>query len=110
MDYESEEDEAAAEDKPEEEVGEEEVGEGEGREETIDNGDARPVPSGPEPTPRKKKKRRGSNAIDTMRLNLVLASHQAIQGYSYDTEHNLWCQVCCLLVTACLDGQRRSGL
>ncbi|CAL8264335.1 unnamed protein product [Lota lota] len=96
VDYESEEDEGDSEDKPEGEVGEEEEEEEdqeEGAEEAVGEGEGeRQGRSGLEPTP-KKKRRRGSNAMDAMRVTAVLASHHAIESYSYDSLHNLWCQV-----------------
>ncbi|KAG7282013.1 hypothetical protein CRUP_020118 [Coryphaenoides rupestris] len=71
VDYESEEDEVDAEDKPEGEVGEEEEeGEG-GEEEAVRNGVERPVPSGLEPTPRKKNNRRCSDGMDATRVTSV---------------------------------------
>ncbi|KAK0133909.1 DNA-directed RNA polymerase I subunit RPA1 [Merluccius polli] len=94
VDYESEEDEGDSEDKPEGEVGEEEEEDGEEGGEAADEEEGeRPELSGLQPTPKKKKKRRGSDAMDATRVTSVLASHHAIESYSYDTEHSLWCRV-----------------
>ncbi|KAM3867222.1 DNA-directed RNA polymerase I subunit RPA1 [Diretmus argenteus] len=35
----------------------------------------------------------GGEAMDEMRVNAVLTSHPAIESYSYDSQHGLWCQV-----------------
>ncbi|XP_061541184.1 DNA-directed RNA polymerase I subunit RPA1 isoform X1 [Phycodurus eques] len=39
------------------------------------------------------KSRRGKEATDQMRVNAVLNSHPAIEGYCYDVKHELWCEV-----------------
>ncbi|KAJ3587391.1 hypothetical protein NHX12_010989 [Muraenolepis orangiensis] len=41
----------------------------------------------------KKSKRRASEAMDETLVTSVLNVHQAIESYSYDTEHSLWCKV-----------------
>lgn len=43
---------------------------------------------------------------DEMRVKTVLQSNTAVEGYRYDVEHELWCEVSALL----LDGQPRSSL
>ena len=71
----------------------EEGGGGEEEEEEEEDGGAEEAAdgSGPEPTPKKKKRR--SSSMDPTRVTSVLASHHAIESYSYDPQHSLWCQV-----------------
>ncbi|KAM4622215.1 DNA-directed RNA polymerase I subunit RPA1 [Polymixia lowei] len=42
---------------------------------------------------KKKKRREEEEAMDAMRVNAVLTSSPAIESYSYDSQHELWCQV-----------------
>ncbi|XP_054647191.1 DNA-directed RNA polymerase I subunit RPA1 isoform X2 [Dunckerocampus dactyliophorus] len=36
---------------------------------------------------------RGKVSLDAMRVNSVLSSNSAIEGYRYDSKHELWCEV-----------------
>uniref|UniRef100_A0A8C5CUH9 DNA-directed RNA polymerase subunit n=1 Tax=Gadus morhua TaxID=8049 RepID=A0A8C5CUH9_GADMO len=90
VDYDSEEDEGDPEDKPEGEV-EKEDGDGDDDDEEEDGGaEEAQEGSGLEPTPKNK---RGRSTMDPTRVTSVLASQQAIESYSYDAKHSLWCQV-----------------
>lgn len=35
----------------------------------------------------------GQESLDQMRVNAVLNSHPAIEGYCYDLKYELWCEV-----------------
>uniref|UniRef100_A0A8C5AHD0 DNA-directed RNA polymerase subunit n=1 Tax=Gadus morhua TaxID=8049 RepID=A0A8C5AHD0_GADMO len=84
------EDEGDPEDKPEGEV-EKEDGDGDDDDEEEDGGaEEAQEGSGLEPTPKNK---RGRSTMDPTRVTSVLASQQAIESYSYDAKHSLWCQV-----------------
>uniref|UniRef100_A0A8C5CUM9 DNA-directed RNA polymerase subunit n=1 Tax=Gadus morhua TaxID=8049 RepID=A0A8C5CUM9_GADMO len=83
-------DEGDPEDKPEGEV-EKEDGDGDDDDEEEDGGaEEAQEGSGLEPTPKNK---RGRSTMDPTRVTSVLASQQAIESYSYDAKHSLWCQV-----------------
>lgn len=95
MDYESEEEDVGddAEDK-EDQVEEEE-------EEKVENSTLEePLPESAETRVEKKKNKRakrrgreGEESLSQMRVNSVLESNPAIEGYCYDHQHELWCEV-----------------
>uniref|UniRef100_A0A667XZG3 DNA-directed RNA polymerase I subunit RPA1 n=1 Tax=Myripristis murdjan TaxID=586833 RepID=A0A667XZG3_9TELE len=81
VDYESEEEGDEAEEREEEQ--EEEEGEGQERGSTEEGRKRRG----------KRAEARGEEHQDPMRVNAVLDSNSAIESYSYDSQHGLWCQV-----------------
>nr|XP_057919722.1 DNA-directed RNA polymerase I subunit RPA1 [Doryrhamphus excisus] len=44
-------------------------------------------------TKRKQTSVKGNVSMDSMRVNFVLSSNSAIEGYRYDPKHELWCEV-----------------
>lgn len=90
MDYESEEEEGGeddAEDRPDQEEAEEQP--------ASQNGDETSQDSLPD---RRRVRRRtktedGEEEMDQMRVNAVLISSDAIEGYRYDSQRELWCEV-----------------
>ncbi|CAL8301311.1 unnamed protein product [Arctogadus glacialis] len=92
VDYDSEEDEGDPEDKPEGEVEKEDGDDDDDEDDEEEDCGAEEAQegSGLEPTPKKKRR---SSTMDPTRVTSVLASQQAIESYSYDSKHSLWCQV-----------------
>ncbi|XP_071384604.1 DNA-directed RNA polymerase I subunit RPA1 [Centroberyx affinis] len=98
VDYESEEEGDEGEER--EDQGEEE-GEAEERTEESSLEASQPEPAGARAEGRRRgSRRRGGGgeegeeeSLDKMRVNAVLEAHPAIESYSYDIQHGLWCQV-----------------
>lgn len=67
--------------------GEEKEDQGEPAEENVDSS-----PEVSRPEFRKVKLQRTKN-LSQLRVNSVLQSNSAIEGYSYDSKHELWCEV-----------------
>uniref|UniRef100_A0A667XPP1 DNA-directed RNA polymerase subunit n=1 Tax=Myripristis murdjan TaxID=586833 RepID=A0A667XPP1_9TELE len=93
VDYESEEEGDEAEEREEEQ--EEEEGEGQERGEQSSLEASQSAGSTEEGRKRRGKRAeaRGEEHQDPMRVNAVLDSNSAIESYSYDSQHGLWCQV-----------------
>jgi DNA-directed RNA polymerase I subunit RPA1 len=43
---------------------------------------------------RKRSKQKSTHTQDSMRVNTVLETSSSIEGYSYDSQQGLWCEVC----------------
>ncbi|KAK2849533.1 hypothetical protein Q5P01_009367 [Channa striata] len=96
VDYESEDEDVGNDAEDKEDQGEEE------EEENIENDtleESLPESAGVRVEKKRKMKKRadrgegGEEAVNQMRVNSVLESNPAIEGYCYDHQHELWCEV-----------------